>query len=174
MKQSAADKDNAQSTSTRLASGKSAQIVDIVCEWLLYVSAALIAAGVFTPSVFRPKLFGGEEYTVFGAVAQLASSGLWALAVVIIVFSVFFPLAKTLIAAIIFRAGNRASKPTAQIMQFLGKWSMLDVFLVALLISLTQLSELRALEPRAGLYLFACGVILNNIATARLAWTRAV
>jgi len=54
-------------------------------------------------------------------------------------------------------------------MAFLGKWSMLDVFLVALLVALTQLSEFRALEPRLGLYLFAAGVILNNIATARLA-----
>lgn len=150
------------------------RVLDVVCEWALYVSAALIVAGVLTPSVFRPKLFGGDEYTVFGAVSQLAGSGLWVLATIVIVFSVFFPLAKTLVAAVIFRVGNRTSKRTAQVMQFLGKWSMLDVFLVALLIALTQLSELRSLEPRPGLYLFAAGVILNNIATARLAWARAV
>lgn len=156
-----------------LSSGDPSQILDVFCEWALYISAALITAGVLTPSVFRPKLFGGDEYTVFGAVEQLAGSGLWGLATIVIVFSVIFPLAKTLTAAVIFRSGNRTSKRSAQIMQFLGKWSMLDVFLVALLIALTQLSELRSLEPRLGLYLFAAGVILNNIATARLAWARA-
>ena len=162
------------SSSAQTGDGSGHAIIDVVCEWALYISAALITAGVLTPSVFRPRLFGGEEYTVLGAVSQLASSGLWGLATIVIVFSVLFPLAKTLIAAVIFRFGNRTSKRAAQIMQFLGKWSMLDVFLVALLIALTQMSELRSLEARPGLYLFAAGVILNNIATARLAWARAV
>lgn len=165
--------DAAQTATEPSATDRQTQIIDVICEWLLYISAALIAAGVLTPSVFRPKLFGGDEYTVLGAVSELAGSGLWLIATIVIVFSVIFPLAKTLIAAVIFRFGNRGARRTAQIMQFLGKWSMLDVFLVALLIALTQMSELRALEPRAGLYLFAAGVILNNIATARLAWARA-
>lgn len=143
-------------------------VLDIICEWMLYVSAALIVAGLLTPSVFRPKLIGGETYTVFGALESLAGSGLWLLATLVLVFSVLFPLAKTLVAAVIFRIGNKASPRSVHLMGFLGKWSMLDVFLVALLVALTQLSELRSLEPRLGLYLFAGGVILNNIATARL------
>lgn len=143
-------------------------VLDIICEWMLYVSAALIVAGLLTPSVYRPKLIGGETYTVFGALESLASSGLWLLATLVFVFSVIFPLAKTLLAAVIFRIGNTASPRSAVIMGFLGKWSMLDVFLVAWLVALTQLSELRSLEPRLGLYLFAGGVILNNVATARL------
>jgi len=142
--------------------------LDVICEWLLYVSAALIVAGLLTPSVYRPKLIGEEVYTVFGALQSLAESGLWVLATLVFLFSFIFPLAKTLIAAVIFRVGNRASPRAAHLMGFLGKWSMLDVFLVALLVALTQLSELRSLEPRAGLYLFAAGVVLNNIATARL------
>jgi paraquat-inducible protein A len=143
-------------------------VLDIICEWLLYVSAALILAGLLTPSVFRPKLIGGETYTVFGALESLASSGLWLLATLVFVFSVIFPVVKTLVAAVIFRIGNKTSPRTVYLMAFLGKWSMLDVFLVAVLVALTQMSELRSLEPRLGLYLFAGGVILNNIATARL------
>ena len=143
-------------------------VLDIICEWMLYVSAALIVAGLFTPSVYRPKLIGGDTYTVFGALESLAASGLWALATLVFVFSVMFPLAKTLMAAVIFRIGNTASPRTANLMGLLGKWSMLDVFLVAWLVALTQLSELRSLEPRLGLYLFSAGVILNNLATARL------
>lgn len=162
------NQDTPQTQDTILA----ASVLDIICEWSLYVSAALIAAGLLTPSVYRPKLIGGETYTVFGALESLAGSGLWLLATLVLVFSVLFPLAKTLIAAVIFRIGNRASARAAQLMSFLGKWSMLDVFLVALLVALTQLSELRSLEPRLGLYLFAAGVIMNNIATARLSSVR--
>ena len=159
------DKDPEQANSPILRG----EVLDIICEWMLYVSAALIVTGLLTPSVFRPKLIGGETYTVFGALESLAASGLWLLATLVFVFSVIFPLAKTLIAAVIFRIGNKASRRSTHLMAFLGKWSMLDVFLVALLVALTQLSEFRALEPRLGLYLFAAGVILNNIATARLA-----
>lgn len=147
-------------------------VLDIICEWLLYVSAALIVAGLFIPSVYRPKLIGGEEYTLINALEKLASSGLWLLATLVLVFSVVFPLLKTLTAAVIFRIGNKASKRSVNLMGVLGKWSMLDVFLVALLVALTQLSELRSLEPRLGLYLFAAGVILNNIATMRLSFRR--
>ena len=51
---------------------------------------------------------------------------------------------------------------------------MLDVFLVALLVALTQLSERRSMESRLGLYLFAGGVILNNIATACLSLRKGI
>ena len=113
-------------------------VLDIICEWLLYVSAGLIVAGVLMPSVYRPKIIGGETYNVLGALESLAGSGLWLLATLVLVFSVIFPLAKTLVAAIIFRIGNRASARSARLMAFLGKWSMLDVFLVALLVALTH------------------------------------
>ncbi|MEM9668234.1 MAG: paraquat-inducible protein A [Pseudomonadota bacterium] len=147
-------------------------VIDILAEWMLYVSAALITAGLLLPSVYRPKLIGGDTYNIIDALASLASSGLWLLATIVFVFSLMFPLAKTLIAAVIFRIGNRASPRAASLLGFLGKWSMLDVFLVALLVALTQLSELRSIEPRYGLYLFAAGVILNNLATARLSMAR--
>ena len=50
-----------------------------------------------------------------------------------IFFSGVFPLAKTLTAAIIFRQGAEPSPKLASLLNILGKWSMLDVFLAALL-----------------------------------------
>ena len=49
-----------------------------------------------------------------------------------IFFSGIFPLAKTITAAIIFRQGAQPSPKLAQLLNLLGKWSMLDVFLAAL------------------------------------------
>ena len=54
----------------------------------------------------------------------------------------------------------------------LGKWSMLDVFLAALLIGLSQTMAYVGFYPRIGLYYFTIGVVLNNIATLRLSFAR--
>jgi len=148
-------------------------VLDIVCEWLLYVSAALIVGGLLTPSIHHPGIFGGTDLNMIDMLKSLWEANAWIVVVIVSVFSILFPLAKTLTAAVLFRFGNRASKRAASLMQFLGKWSMLDVMLAAVLIAVTQMTELLHVKPRTGLYIFAAGVILNNIATARLSFTRA-
>ena len=148
-------------------------VLDIVSEWLLYVSAALIVGGLLMDSVHRPGMFGGSNYNIFGVLGAMWEAKEYMIAVIVFLFSIIFPLAKTLVAAVLFRFGNRASKRAAAMMQFLGKWSMLDVFLVAFLIGMTQLAALMTVRPLTGLYFFAAGVILNNIATARLSFARA-
>lgn len=151
----------------------STPILDIVCEWLLYVSAALIVGGLLVPSVYRPGMFGGSEYNLIEVLQAMWEAKEYVVASIVFVFSVIFPLVKTLTAAVLFRFGNRASKRAASLMQFLGKWSMLDVFLVAFLIGMTQLASLMTVRPLTGLYLFTAGVLLNNLATARLSFARA-
>lgn len=148
-------------------------IVDVLAEWLLYVSAALIVTGLMLPSIHKPGMLGGTTYNLMGVVEGLWESKREILALILVVFSFVFPLAKTFAAAVIFRMGRRATKEAASVMQFLGKWSMLDVFLAALLIGLTQIAAFMTVEPRMGLYFFTAGVLLNNIATTRLTFTRA-
>jgi len=148
-------------------------IVDVLAEWLLYVSAALIVTGLMLPSIHKPGVLGGSTYNLMGVVEGLWKSKREILALIVVVFSFVFPLAKTFAAAVIFRMGRRATKEAAAVMQFLGKWSMLDVFLAALLIGLTQIAAFMTVEPRMGLYFFTAGVLLNNIATTRLTFTRA-
>ncbi|MGB2389204.1 MAG: paraquat-inducible protein A, partial [Henriciella sp.] len=90
---------------------------------------------------------------------------------IVIFFSGIFPIAKTITAAIIFRQGSTPSPGLMRWLNMLGKWSMLDVFLAALLIGLTQMSVYIGFESRSGLYAFAAGVILNNLATMRLSYS---
>ena len=105
-------------------------------------------------------------------IQTLFESGLPFLGLVVVFFSGIFPLAKTLTAAIIFRQGAEPSPKLAALLNMLGKWSMLDVFLAALLIGISQISIYIGFETRAGLYYFAAGVLLNNAATMRLTFTR--
>ena len=148
-------------------------ILDVLAEWSLYASVALIVAGLIQPSLHKPGLFGGQDLNALGIVETLWSEGSRILALIVIVFAIVFPLAKTLVAAILFRSGAEVQARLAALMQFLGKWSMLDVFLAAFLIGFTQAASMFEVEPRSGLYLFAAGVILHNLATARLSFSRA-
>ncbi len=149
-------------------------IWDVLSEMALYASTALIITGLILPSIWKPNTFGfgGQEYNLYGIVQTLFESGLPFLGLVVIFFSGIFPLAKTITAAIIFRQGANPSPKLASLLNILGKWSMLDVFLAALLIGISQISIYIGFETRAGLYYFALGVLLNNAATMRLTFTR--
>ncbi|MEL6756071.1 MAG: paraquat-inducible protein A [Pseudomonadota bacterium] len=161
-------------TPTDAESQKPLPIWDVLSEMALYASTALIVTGLILPSIWKPNTFGfgGQEYNLYGIVQTLFESGLPFLALVVVFFSGIFPLAKTLTAAIIFRQGAHPSPKLSALLNILGKWSMLDVFLAALLIGISQISIYIGFETRAGLYYFALGVLLNNAATMRLTFTR--
>ena len=153
------------------ATGRS--LWDVLAEWTLYVSAGLIVVGALRPSIYKPGLLQGTDYDLPEIIMALMRSDHQLLAAIVALFSGVFPLAKTLAAAIVFRTGGVASVNMARLLGFLGKWSMLDVFLAAMLVAVTQLATIASIEPRSGLYIFAIGVILNNLATARLSFSRA-
>ena len=153
---------------------KPVSIWDVLSEMALYASTALIITGLILPSIWKPNSFGfgGAEYNLYGIVQTLFESGLPFLGLVVVFFSGIFPLAKTVTAAIIFRQGAQPSPKLATLLNILGKWSLLDVFLAAVLIGVSQISIYIGFETRPGLYYFAAGVILNNLATMKLTFTR--
>ncbi|WP_084395885.1 paraquat-inducible protein A [Henriciella aquimarina] len=149
------------------------KIIDVLAEWTLYVSAALIIMGISQPSIMKPNTIGLQiEYNLWGVVRTLFEFDLVFMGVVVILFSGVFPLSKSLLAAIIFRRGAPPSPGLAHWLNLLGKWSMLDVFLAALLIGLSQTMAYVGFFPRIGLYYFTAGVVLNNLATLRLSFSR--
>ena len=147
-------------------------VLDTIAEWALYASVALIVTGLILPSLHKPGLLGGHDLNALQIFEALWDSGRQTLAAIVIACSIVFPLVKTMAAAILFRSGTQVRARTAGIMQFLGKWSMLDVFLAAFLIGFTQAADTWKVEPRQGLYFFAIGVIVNHLATARLSFSR--
>lgn len=149
------------------------KVIDVLAEWMLYVSAALIIMGISQPSIMKPNTIGLMiEYNLWGIVRTLFEFDLVFMGIVVIVFSGIFPLTKTLLAAVIFRRGAPPSPKLAWWLNILAKWSMLDVFLAALLIGLSQTMAYVGFVPKIGLYYFTIGVILNNIAALRLSFSR--
>ena len=107
-----------------------------------------------------------ESKTIIGTIEHLYNNANYPVAIVILLFSVIVPLLKTLsmIAVIIWKEFHIAQKLVA-LFKHLGKWSMLDVFVVSLLLVYLSAgsSENSYSEIESGLYIFLIYVILSII-----------
>jgi len=109
-----------------------------------------------------------ESKSIIGSIEKLYNNGDWVVASVILLFSVLIPMAKTLSILIvsIFKNSPIASK-MVKFFKALGKWSMMDVFVVAIfLVYLTSRgSDVSKAEIEIGLYFFLIYVLLSIIAS---------
>jgi len=107
-----------------------------------------------------------ESKTIIGTIEHLYHNGNYPVAIVILLFSILVPLLKTLsmLAVVIWKEFNIAKKLVA-LFKHLGKWSMLDVFVVSLLLVYLSAgsSENSYSEIESGLYIFLIYVILSII-----------
>ena len=108
-----------------------------------------------------------NHYSVFVGVVELAKHGDWLLAVILFFFSMVFPFVKLASLAVIWyrRLSDADRLKTLEWLGLLGKWSMLDVFAVAILIVAAKLRDLTQVSPRIGIYLFALAIMLSMSST---------
>ncbi len=107
-----------------------------------------------------------ESKTIIGTIEHLYNNANYPIAIVILLFSVIVPLLKTIsmIAVLIWKEFHIAKK-LVTLFKHLGKWSMLDVFVVSLLLVYLSAgsSENSYSEIESGLYIFLIYVILSII-----------
>lgn len=107
-----------------------------------------------------------NTYSVLSGAWELFESNEIFLAVVIVLFSVAFPCAKLVSLFILCHGGAECSRELHfKAHAFLGKWSMLDVFGIALLVVSLKLGDMVNVEIHSGVYFFAASVILTMILT---------
>jgi paraquat-inducible protein A len=139
------------------------QHASIEITWALVIAAAVcyIPANVL-PVLNSISLGVAEEDTILHGVAFLYASGSWPLALIVLVASVMIPLGK--LAALIYLLvtvqrgsieSNQERTKLYRLVEFIGRWSMLDVFVVAYTVALVQLEPLMSVEPGAGVLFFA-------------------
>ena len=89
------------------------------------------------------------------------------LAAVLFFFSIVFPFIKLAALLVIWFVRLPAEKRQELLhwLGILGKWSMLDVFVVAILIVLVKLGPLAKVEPRVGVYVFAAAILFSMLTT---------
>jgi len=135
---------------------------------IVFVSLGLNIAALLTPFLVMKKLiFFEEDYTLLHSVKLMWDNGSYVLAAIVFCFSVIFPFAKlgSLLWVWFIPMDERGRHLTLKIVGVLGKWSMLDVFIVALLIVLSTTQAMFDAEPRIGVYLFAGAIGLSLVAS---------
>jgi paraquat-inducible protein A len=122
-----------------------------------------------------------DSDTIMGGVALLYTTGSWPLALVVLVASVMVPLGKLIALSYLLISvqrgsvqGNRDRTRLYRLVEFIGRWSMLDVFVDTFTVALIQLQPLMSVEPGPGVLFFAAVVVLTMIAAQsfdpRLIW----
>jgi len=139
---------------------------------------AWLAAGIvcYIPANVYPMLltntFGQvSEGTIIGGAIELFEYGAWFVAVVVLVASVLIPVAKFVVIAMLMlglRYGSRLSPHRRmqlyEVTEFIGRWSMIDVFVVAILTALVQLGFIASINPGPAAVCFALSVVFTMLA----------
>ena len=138
----------------------------LLAAYALYLPANLL------PITVTRSIFGTQQDTIMSGVAYLWSSGSRAIALVVFVASIVVPLFKlsslTLLVVSVQRRWRPAPLRRAKLYRFIetiGRWSMLDVYVVTILVALVQAQSLAAISPGSGVLAFAAVVVLSMAAT---------
>ncbi len=149
----------------------------VITAALLYVPANVL------PIMTTEQLGRATDSTILGGVVLLWHHGSYPIAAVIFIASVLVPLSKLLGLSVLCWSVARRH-PTLprertvlyRVTEFVGRWSMVDVFVVAILVALIQLGGLLSIYPGSAALAF-CGVVIVTMIAAesfdpRLIWDR--
>jgi paraquat-inducible protein A len=153
--------------------------------------ALLVAAAIlYVPANLLPIMhtrtmtYDGDD-TIMSGVVALWTGGSWPLALLVFFVSILVPTLKLLSLSLLvvsthrgwhWRLHERAA--LYRLIELIGRWSMLDVFVVALLVALVQLRGIASIDAGPGALAFAAVVVLTMYAAQsfdpRLMWDRAL
>jgi paraquat-inducible protein A len=150
--------------------------------WSLILAAAIlyIPANVL-PITIVTSLGKKQADTIISGVIYFISSGMWPIALVIFVASVFVPLLKLLALGYLSFSVQRKSvwRPVDRtkiyrMAEVVGRWSMVDVYVVTILVAMVNLGALATIEAGPAAVYF-CGVVITTMFAAmsfdpRLIW----
>ena len=150
--------------------------------WALLVTSVLLYIPANTLPIMYTNVLGDQEpNTILGGIIHLWEGGSYPIATIIFFASVFIPVAKLLVLAWLNFSVQRSSSVLSKerqffyrITEFVGRWSMVDVFVVAVLVSLIQLGNAMSIFPGPAAIAF-CGVVVVTMLAAlnfdsRLIW----
>jgi paraquat-inducible protein A len=158
-------------TSDPLRLGMSVRLGAVV---LLLVALGLLFWGLTLPILKVSKFWiFGDTISIFSAIKSLYGADEIFLATVLLVFSILFPVGKNLVMlAVLIKSAwiGRFSQRLLRVVAVLGKWSMLDVFIVAILVASVKLGILAHANVLSALYFFAASVLLTNLLSTCVDW----
>jgi paraquat-inducible protein A len=148
----------------------------LIAAALLYIPANVLP--IMSTASF---VYGREQHTIIGGILELWQTGSWELALIVFIASIAVPILKIGALALLVLTARRQSRwrqleraSLYRLLETVGHWSMLDVFVVVLLVGMVRFGALASVEPSAGLLAFGGVVVLTMLASAsfdpRLIW----
>jgi paraquat-inducible protein A len=150
--------------------------------WALLIAAMICAVGAYALPVMTVTRFGrGSPTTIFSGMIELAAIGWWPIAIIVFIASITIPMFKLIALGSMLISVHRGSsdglRTRTRIYRFvgvIGRWSMIDIFMVSILTALVQLGFIAKVTPDRGAVAFAAVVILTMLAASsfdpRLMW----
>jgi len=147
----------------------------LIAAYILYVPANLL------PIMETSSLFGSENDTILSGVIFLWHSGSWDLALVVFIASIMVPLLKLIALTVLLVSVQRRSawRPVQRarlyrLVELVGRWSMLDIYVVTVLAALVQIGSLATIKAGPAILPFGAVVVLTMFAAQqfdpRLIW----
>ena len=151
--------------------------------YLLAATALYLPANLL-PVTTTASFAGAQSDTIFSGIVYLWAAGSWALALIVFIASIVVPVSKLLVLSWLLISVQRRGRghvlrrlKAYRVLELIGRWSMLDIFVVAMLAALVQIESLAELRPGPGAMAFGAVVVLTMLAThgfdPRLLWDRA-
>jgi paraquat-inducible protein A len=150
--------------------------------WALLIAAAILYIPAnLLPVMYTHSLFGKEDDTIISGILFFWDSGSPALAVIIFVASILVPLLKLAALSLLAWTAQRRSRwrplqrtVLYRMVEFVGRWSMLDIFVITLTVALVRFQSLATITAGPGALAFCAVVVLTMLASMqfdpRLIW----
>lgn len=137
---------------------------------LIAASILYIPANVY-PMMRTQSVMGSTDSTILGGIWQMVELGSYLVAAIIFFASIVIPVAKIAVLGwlcyVVLKAppmSQRRRMRWYRIVEFIGRWSMIDVFVVAIMVALIQAGLLLSIQPGPAALAFAAVVILTMMA----------
>ncbi|WP_425098240.1 paraquat-inducible protein A [Tropicibacter sp. S64] len=151
-----------------------------VMAWWVAGLICYVPANLY-PMLVTETLVSKQQGTIVGGAIEIAQHGEWAIAAIVLIASVLIPVSKFVAIAYLSWSAWRQSPRNAlqklhlyEAVEFIGRWSMIDVFVVAILSALVQLSVVANIHPGPAALTFALSVIFTMLSAKsfdpRLIW----
>ena len=141
---------------------------------VLSLAASSFMLGISLPIIkLNQFFFFTDEHSILSMIRGLFVEGELLLGLIILLFSVVLPAVKIMVLSWLLVCGRNQARPPfiVKLVAALGKWSMIDVLLVALVIFAVKSSGLGTATSQPGLYFFAASVVITSIAAAMVRHT---
>jgi paraquat-inducible protein A len=150
--------------------------------WALLIGAILcyLPANML-PIMTVTSLGSSQSDTIISGVRHLLAEGMWLLALIVFVASICIPVLKITVLSLLLVSvsGRWRWRPVDRsrlyrIVDVVGRWSMVDVFVVSVLVALVRMGNFASVQAEAGALFFAAVVVLTMFAAMsfdpRLIW----